>query len=128
MSLTRKIQRESSAKKALLEKNKQEIESMAKKSVVERQKKREELVRRHWEKRMKLRTDVVNMALSEEEREQAKIALNKMPRDTSYIRLRSRCKLTGRPRGVLKKFSMCRHSFREFALSGNIPGVTKASW
>lgn len=101
---------------------------MAKKSVVERQKKREVLVQRHFEKRMKLRKAVVNMALSEEERNQAKIALNKMPRDTSAVRLRNRCKLTGRPRGNYRKFGMCRHSFREFALSGNIPGMTKASW
>jgi len=101
---------------------------MTKKSVVARQKKREELVNRHWEKRMKLRQDVVNMNLSEDERNFAKIALNKMPRDTSYIRLRNRCKLTGRPRGYYRKFGMSRLTFREFALAGNIPGVTKASW
>lgn len=101
---------------------------MAKKSVVIRQKKREELVQRHWEKRMQLRKAVVNMSLTEEERENAKIALNKMPRNTSHIRLRNRCQMTGRPRAYLRKFGMCRLSFREFALAGAIPGITKASW
>ena len=101
---------------------------MAKKSVIERQKKREILVSRHWEKRTKLREAIVNMNLSEEERDQAKIALNKMPRNTSPIRLRLRCKLTGRPRGNYRKFGMCRLSFREFAHAGLIPGITKASW
>lgn len=101
---------------------------MAKKSVVIRQQKREKLVQRHWEKREALRKAVVNMALSEEERENAKIALNKMPRNTSAVRLRNRCQMTGRPRGYLRKFGMCRLSFREFALSGSIPGITKASW
>ena len=101
---------------------------MTKKSVVARQKKREVLVKRHWEKRMKLREAVVNMNLSEEERDLAKIALNKMPRNTSHVRLHNRCKLTGRPRGYYRKFGMSRLTFREFALSGNIPGITKASW
>lgn len=101
---------------------------MTKKSIIERQKKREELVNRHWEKRMKLRKTVVDMNVSEQERDQAKIALNKMPRNTSHIRLRNRCKLTGRPRGYYRKFGLSRLSFREFALAGNIPGITKASW
>lgn len=101
---------------------------MAKKSVIERQKKREELVNRNWEKRTKLRKAVVDMSLSEEEREKAKLELNKMPRNSSYTRLRNRCLLTGRPRGYLRKFGMSRLCFREFALSGNIPGITKASW
>jgi small subunit ribosomal protein S14 len=101
---------------------------MAKKSVVERQKKREILVARHWKKREELRKASVNLALSEEERHNARIALNKMPRDTAYVRLRSRCKLTGRPRGVYKKFKLSRLCFRELALFGYIPGITKASW
>ena len=101
---------------------------MAKKSVVNRQKKREILVNRHWEKRSQLRKAVVNMALTEEERENAKLALNKMPRNTCAVRLKNRCQMTGRPRGYLRKFAMCRLSFREFALAGAIPGITKASW
>lgn len=101
---------------------------MAKKSVVERQKKREILVARHWKKREELRKKSVNLSLTEEERFNARIALNKMPRDTSAIRLRSRCQFTGRGRGVYKKFKISRLCFREFALMGLIPGVTKASW
>lgn len=101
---------------------------MAKKSVVARQKKREILVARHWEKRQALRKAVVDMSLSEEERLKAKIALNKMPRDTAPSRLRNRCQFTGRARGYLGKFKSSRLSFREKAHAGEIPGVTKASW
>jgi len=101
---------------------------MAKKSVVARQKKREALVARHWEKRKELRKAAVDMNLSEEERQDARVALNKMPRDTSPIRLRSRCQYTGRGRGVYRKFKMSRLTFRESALAGLIPGITKASW
>ena len=101
---------------------------MAKKSVVERQKKREILVARHWKKREELRKASVNLYLTEEERHAARVALNKMPRDTSSIRLRSRCQFTGRPRGVYRKFKMSRLCFRELALAGCIPGITKASW
>ncbi len=101
---------------------------MAKKSVVARQKKREILVARHWEKRQALKTMIVDMSLSEEERFKAKLALNKMPRDTSPCRLRNRCQFTGRSRGFLRKFKASRLSFRERAHAGIIPGVTKASW
>ena len=101
---------------------------MAKTSVVERQKKREKLVERNWEKRQELKKKAADMRLSEEERQEARVAINKMPRDTSPTRLRSRCQLTGRPRGVYSKFKVSRLTFREMALFGLIPGVTKASW
>ena len=101
---------------------------MAKKSVMNRQKKREEVVKRHWEKRQELKKRAIDMDLSEEERHEARIKLNKMPRNGSKVRLRSRCELTGRPRGVLSKFKISRLCFRELALMGQIPGVTKASW
>jgi small subunit ribosomal protein S14 len=101
---------------------------MAKKSVVERQKKREALVKRNWDKRMELKKQASNLKLSEEEREAARVALNKMPRNTCKIRLRNRCQLTGRPRGYLRKFKVSRLTFREMALFGYIPGVTKSSW
>ena len=68
------------------------------------------------------------MSLSEEERHDARTSLNKMPRDSAPTRLRNRCELTGRPRGVLSKFKISRLSFRELALMGAVPGVTKASW
>ena len=101
---------------------------MAKKSVVGRQKKREILVARHWDKRQALKKTSIDMSLSEEERQAARISLNKMPRDTCPVRLRSRCQFTGRGRGVLKKFRCSRLSFREKALAGYLPGITKASW
>jgi small subunit ribosomal protein S14 len=101
---------------------------MAKKSSVEKQKRREKIVNRNWEKRQGLRAKIYNMHLSEEEREQARIALNKMPRDSCPVRLRNRCQLTGRARGYLRKFKLSRLSFRELASNGMIPGVTKSSW
>ncbi len=101
---------------------------MAKKSSVEKQKRREGIVKRNWEKRQGLKKKIQDMNLSEEERESARIALNKMPRDSSPIRLRNRCQLTGRPRGFLRKFKLSRLTFREMASIGLIPGVTKSSW
>lgn len=101
---------------------------MAKKSSVEKQKRRERLVKLKWEKRQELKDKIYNMNLPEEEREAARISLNKMPRDSSPIRLRNRCQLTGRPRGYLRKFKLSRLCFREFASAGLIPGVTKSSW
>ena len=101
---------------------------MAKTSVVARQKKREAMVKLAWEKRQELKKKIRSLTLPEEERFAAKIALNKMPRDGSPIRLRNRCLLTGRPRGVLSKFKVSRLCFRELASNGMIPGVTKASW
>lgn len=101
---------------------------MAKKSSVEKQKRRERLVKLKWDKRQALRTKIYDMKLSEEEREEARIALNKMPRDSSPVRLRNRCQLTGRARGFLRKFKLSRLSFRELASYGMIPGVTKSSW
>lgn len=101
---------------------------MAKKSSIEKQKRRERLVQLKWDKRKELREKSYNMNLSEEEREQARIALNKMPRDSSPIRLRNRCQMTGRPRGFIRKFKLSRLTFRELASMGMIPGVTKSSW
>jgi small subunit ribosomal protein S14 len=101
---------------------------MAKKSSVEKQKRRERMVQLKWNKRQELREKSYNMKLSDEEREQARIALNKMPRDSAPTRLRNRCQLTGRARGYLRKFKLSRLSFRELASNGMIPGVTKSSW
>lgn len=101
---------------------------MAKKSSVEKQKRRERLVKLAWTKRQDLKSKSLDLNLSEEERHNARIALNKMKRDTCPIRLRNRCQLTGRSRGYLRKFKMSRITFREFASMGLIPGVTKASW
>lgn len=101
---------------------------MAKKSAIAKNKQRKEKVDRAWEKRAQLREASKNMSLSEEEREAARLKLNKMSRDTSHVRLRNRCSLTGRSRGYSRKFQLSRNCFREMSLAGLIPGVTKASW
>ena len=101
---------------------------MAKKSSVEKQKRREQTVKLKWNKRKELKAKASDIHLGEEERQEARLALNKMPRDSSPIRLRNRCQLTGRPRGFLRKFKLSRLTFREMASMGLIPGVTKASW
>lgn len=101
---------------------------MAKKSSVEKQKRRERLVNLKWEKRQEMRKKSIDINLSEEERIAARTALNKMPRNSCIVRLRNRCQLTGRPRGYLRKFKLSRLTFREMALAGLIPGVTKSSW
>jgi small subunit ribosomal protein S14 len=101
---------------------------MATKTWIAKQKKRERLVQLKWDKRQSLKKIILDMDKSEEERNAAKVTLNKMPRNSSPVRLRSRCQLTGRSRGVLKKFKLSRLCFREMANSGLIPGVVKASW
>ncbi|MFQ5729101.1 MAG: 30S ribosomal protein S14 [Waddliaceae bacterium] len=101
---------------------------MAKKSSIAKQKHRERKVQLKWEKRQSLKKKIYDMNLSDEERMDARVELNKMKRDTSPIRLRNRCQLTGRCRGFLRKFKVSRLVFREMASAGMIPGVTKASW
>jgi len=101
---------------------------MAKTSSVAKEKKREKLVALNWQRRTDLRNKAKDLNLGEEEREEARLALNKMRRDTSACRLKNRCQLTGRSRGYLRKFRMSRLCFRELAGMGMIPGVTKASW
>ncbi len=89
---------------------------MAKESVKARQRKREVLVARLAEKRSALK-EAGDYA-----------ALDKLPRNSSAVRLRNRCQLTGRPRGYMRHFGICRLVFRDMALDGKIPGVRKASW
>jgi small subunit ribosomal protein S14 len=89
---------------------------MAKESIKARQVKREKLVARYAEKRAALK------AAGDWD------ALQKLPRNSSPVRLRNRCKLSGRPRGYVRDFGLCRNMFRDMALAGKIPGVTKASW
>lgn len=101
---------------------------MAKKSSVVKQQRRERTVSLHREKRKALKERASDLSLSQEERDQARTKLNKLPRNASPIRLRNRCQLTGRPRGFLRKFKLSRLTFREMASMGLIPGVTKASW
>ncbi len=101
---------------------------MAKTSSIEKQKRRERLVKQKWEKRQELKQKAANIHLTEEERSEARLLLNKMPRDSSPVRLRNRCQFTGRARGYLRKFKVSRLCFREMASFGLIPGVTKSSW
>ncbi len=101
---------------------------MAKISVVARQKKRERLVELKREQRTKLKEIIRNPTTSEEDQRTAQMELNKMPRNSSRVRLRNRCQLTGRGRGFLSKFKLSRLCFREMANKGLIPGVFKASW
>ena len=89
---------------------------MAKLSVIARDRKKEALVKRYAAKRKALKT------AGDWE------GLDKLPRNSSAVRLHSRCKLTGRPRGYMRKFGLCRNQFRQMASDGKIPGVTKASW
>jgi small subunit ribosomal protein S14 len=101
---------------------------MAKVSSVQKQARREALVKLKAPKRKALKERACDLSLSDEERQEARVALNKMPRDSNPVRLRRRCALTGRPRGVYRKFKMSRLCFREMASAGLIPGVTKSSW
>jgi len=101
---------------------------MATKSSIAKQKRRERLVRLKWDKRQELKSIIIDPTKSDEERLAAQITLNKMPKNSSYVRLRNRCQLTGRARGYLRKFKLSRLCFREMANKGLIPGVVKASW
>ena len=101
---------------------------MAKLSSINKNEYRKKLAQKYGPIRAELRAKAVDMKLSDEDRHAAQLKLQKMPRDTSPIRVRSRCKLTGRPRGNLRKFGLSRMQFRAMAHRGCIPGVTKASW
>lgn len=101
---------------------------MAKTSSIQKQLRRERTVKLKRDKRQDLKKRAADIHASEEERQLARTALNKMPRDSSPIRLRNRCQITGRSRGYLRKFKLSRLTFREMALVGLIPGITKASW
>lgn len=101
---------------------------MAKKALVNRDLKRRVTVKKFAAKRAELMVIVNNQKLSLEERYEARLKLQKLPRDASPVRLRNRCALTGRPRGVYRKFGLARSKLRDIAMRGEIPGVIKASW
>ena len=101
---------------------------MAKNSVVARQNKRKLLVDKYRTKRTALKTTVKDKSLSFEERLVAMQKLAALPRDSNPIRLRNRCAITGRGRGVYRKFGLCRQMIRKYAGLGVIPGLAKASW
>ena len=101
---------------------------MAKMAVINREQKRREMVAKFAPKRALLITTISNMSASEEDRAAARLKLQALPRDSSPVRLRNRCALTGRPRGTFRKFGLARIKVREFAMRGEIPGIVKASW
>ena len=101
---------------------------MAKQSLIQRQKKREVMVKKYEPLRAALKAVIDDHKRSEDERMDARLALQKLPRNSSPTRLRNRCALTGRPRGTFRKFGLARNKLREIAMRGEIPGITKASW
>ena len=101
---------------------------MAKTSVVNRDKKRRETVKKYAARRKDLLEIARNPRMSQEDRYAARQKLQQLPRDASPVRLRNRCALTGRPRGVYRKFGLGRNKLRDLALKGEVPGVIKASW
>ena len=101
---------------------------MAKKSAIEKNKLRIKKVERFRNKRMELKKLIMDKKTSQEERFDAVMKLSSLPRDGSAIRVRNRCELSGRPRGFYRRVKLSRIALRELAASGQIPGMTKASW
>ena len=101
---------------------------MAKVGVINRNERRKRLVANKAEIRAELKAKIIDESLSWDERMDARDALNKLPKDSSKVRVRNRCSITGRGRGNYRKFQICRNVFREMASHGKLPGVTKSSW
>jgi small subunit ribosomal protein S14 len=101
---------------------------MAKTSVVEREKKRGRIQAKYATKRKNLKAVINDRGASDDDRWEAQIKLQKLPRDASPFRKRRRCAITGRPRGVYRKFGLARTKLREAAMRGDVPGLVKASW
>ena len=101
---------------------------MAKLALINREEKRRKLVEKFAAKRAALVAQVNDTTLSDEERMSARLAIQQLPRNANPTRQRNRCSLTGRPRGVFRKFGLCRNKLREMAFRGEVPGMTKASW
>ena len=101
---------------------------MAKKSAIARNKKREKMAAQQKPIRAELKKKIIDPNISDEERDQAMKKLQKLPRNGVACRVQTRCNVTGRPHAVYRKFGLSRIAFRELALEGKLPGVTKASW
>ena len=101
---------------------------MAKTALIQRELKREKLVAQYAKKYEELKAIANDAKKSDEERSQARLALQKLPRNANPTRQRARCELTGRPRGTFRQFGLARNKIREMAFTGDIPGVIKASW
>ena len=101
---------------------------MAKQSSIQKNLNRRNIVKKFNEKRQSLKKQIMKKDLSIEDRFKIQSKLNELPRDSSKIRVRNRCKLTGRTRGVYRKFGLSRIKIRELSMSGALPGVVKSSW
>lgn len=101
---------------------------MAKLALKNREARRTKLVAKYAAKRAELIAIIENAKLSDEERMEARLKMQQLPRDASPVRQRNRCELTGRPRGYFRKFGLCRNKLREVAMRGEVPGMIKASW
>ena len=101
---------------------------MAKTSMIERELKRAKTVKKYAAKRAELKGIINSKSASDEERWDAIVKLQKLPRDASPVRRQNRCRRTGRPHGYYRKFGLGRNKLREAAMNGNIPGLVKASW
>jgi small subunit ribosomal protein S14 len=101
---------------------------MAKLALINREDKRRKMVKKFAAKRAELKAIINDVKRDDAVRMDARLKLQSLPRDASESRLRNRCQLTGRPRGVFRKFGLCRNMIRVIAMKGEIPGVVKASW
>ena len=101
---------------------------MAKKSMIAREKKRTRTVERFAERRGALKAILNDVNASDEEKWDAQVRFQKLPRDASPVRQQRRCQITGRPHGVYRKFGLCRNKLREAAMRGDVPGLVKSSW
>jgi len=101
---------------------------MAKTSMINREVKREKLAKRHGAKRDALKKIIASTTASFEDKMDAVVKLQKLPRDSSPSRQRNRCELSGRPRGVYRKFGLGRNMLRKATMNGDVPGLRKASW
>jgi len=101
---------------------------MAKLAVINRQAKREAMVKKYAERRKALFAILRDPKATDDARDEARSKIAAMPRDSSPVRLRNRCAMTGRPRGTFRKFGLGRNKIREIAMRGEIPGMIKASW
>ena len=101
---------------------------MAKRCMVNREIKREKLVKKYAAKRVELKKQMLDESLSFEERQEAAKKFHSLPRNSSAVRMRNRCNITGRPHGYYRKFGLSRNKLREHAMKGDIPGLVMASW
>ena len=101
---------------------------MAKVSMINREKRRAKLAAKYAKKRAELKAVIADPEVGFDDKQQAMFALQKLPRDSSPVRQRNRCQVTGRPRGFYRKFGLSRNKLREATMRGDVPGLRKASW